>query len=106
MILTTKTTTQRIWLPIGHFPKIEESSDRKRRGIYGFLDIKTGQEYAFKADGLNSKETCAILDKLGKKFVGKKSCETFYTFYSIIEFSGCQVYFDGGPKLLDALDLA
>ena len=72
MILTTKTTTQRIWLPIGHFPKIEESSDRKRRGIYGFLDIKTGQEYAFKADGLNSKETCAILDKLGKKFVGKK----------------------------------
>jgi len=72
MILTTQTTTQRIWLPVGVPAKIEECTNRKRRGIYGFVDVKTGREYAFKASGMNSVETCLALDKLAKIHHGKK----------------------------------
>lgn len=51
MILTTATTIQKIWLPQGEYPKIIcLTGGRKRRNIYGFLNIKTGQEHAFKTE--------------------------------------------------------
>lgn len=58
MMLSTQTTTQKIWLPQGQFPKIDVSSQRKVRCIYGFLNVKTGHENAFKAMGANSYESC------------------------------------------------
>ncbi len=62
MILTSQTTTQRVWLPRGVPTKIECSNTRKRRCISGFLDLKAGQEYAFKSERLNN-ETCASILK-------------------------------------------
>jgi hypothetical protein len=43
MIITSQTTTQKIWFPIGIQPVIECANKRKRRTIYGFLNIKTGE---------------------------------------------------------------
>lgn len=72
MMLLTQTTTQKIWLPQGHYPKIDVASKRERRGVYGFLNIKTGQEHAFKTMGANSEETCQVLDQIGNLYVGFK----------------------------------
>jgi transposase len=72
MILTTHTTFQKIWLPVGEFPKIDISNTRKRRGIYGFLNAKTGREHAFKTEYLNSEETVKALKEIAKLYLGKK----------------------------------
>ena len=53
MHLSTQTTAQKIWLPQGEYPKIEVSKKRESRSIYGFLNIKTGQEHAFKTKWQN-----------------------------------------------------
>ena len=72
MILLATTTLQKIWLPLGHFPKFEMSTSRKRRGIYGFLDTKTGFAYAYKKERCASDETCEVLKKIMKKHKGYK----------------------------------
>jgi transposase len=72
MILSTQTTFQKIWLPQGEYPKIDISNKRDRRCIYGFLNIKTGREHAFKTEKINSEETRKILDQIGNLYKNKK----------------------------------
>jgi len=72
MMLSTQTTTQKIWLPRGEFPKIDVTSKREIRCVYGFLDLKTGHEHAFKALRANSEETCKILEKIGNVYKNYK----------------------------------
>lgn len=72
MILTTQTTTQKVWLPEGKSVKIEASNKREKRCIYGFINVVTGQEHAFKTDYTNSLTTCNILSKLLKIYPDKK----------------------------------
>lgn len=72
MILTTQTGTQKIWLPEGEFPKIEVSNKRDRRCIYGYLNTRTGQEYAFKTLKCNSEATIETLEKIGILHPNKK----------------------------------
>jgi transposase len=65
MILTTRTTIQKVWLPQGEYPKIECSTGgRKRRSVYGFLNMKTGDEHAFKTEKQNMYVTQEILQKV------------------------------------------
>jgi transposase len=65
MILTTQTTIQKVWLPEGEYPKIEcTTGGRKKRSVYGFLNIKTGEEYAFKTEKQNMYVTKEILEKV------------------------------------------
>jgi len=49
MKLSTQTTFQKIWLPANEYPHVEVSNTKESRSIYGFLNVKTGQEHAFKA---------------------------------------------------------
>lgn len=72
MILSTQTTFQKVWLPQGEYPKIDISNKRDRRGIYGFLNMKTGQEHAFKTKKINSEETGKILGLIGSIYKNKK----------------------------------
>lgn len=72
MILTSQTTLQKIWLPEGKFEKIECSNVRKRRSIYGFLDLKSGQEHAFKAERQINEVTAKILKKVLSFYKDKK----------------------------------
>lgn len=48
MHLSTQTTFQKIWLPQGEYPEVKISNKKESRSIYGFLNIKTGQQHAFK----------------------------------------------------------
>lgn len=48
MKLSTQTTFQKIWLPRGEYPEVKVSNKKEGRSIYGFLNIKTGQQHAFK----------------------------------------------------------
>lgn len=65
MILTTQTTIQKVWLPQGEYPKIECSTGgRKRKSVYGFLNIRTGDEYSFKTEKQNMYVTKEILEKV------------------------------------------
>lgn len=64
MHLSSQTTVQKIWLPQGEYPKIEVSKKRESRSIYGFLNIKTGQEHAFKTKWQNMYITRDILEEL------------------------------------------
>ena len=72
MQLSTQTTTQRVWLPQGEYPKIDVATKRESLSLYGFLEIKTGKEYAFKTPWQNMYLTEKILKKLRKLFPGKK----------------------------------
>lgn len=64
MILSTQTTFQKIWLPAGEYPKIEISNERKRRSLYGFLNVKQGHEHAFKTEKQNMYVTQAVLEHM------------------------------------------
>ena len=65
MILTTQITIQKVWLPQGEYPKIECSTGgRKRRSVYGFLNMKTGDEHSFKTEQQNMHVTREILKKV------------------------------------------
>jgi transposase len=68
MNLSTQTTFQKIWLPANDYPKIEVSSKRESRSIYGFLNIRTGKEHAFKTNWQNMYITRVVLKKLRKKY--------------------------------------
>lgn len=73
MILTTRTTIQKIWLPKGEYPKIEVSNGTvQRRNVYGFLNIRTGTEYAYKTDKQNMRVTKAILQRIRKIYPAQK----------------------------------
>ena len=66
MVLSTQTSFQKIWLKKNEYPKIEVSNDKKAKSVYGFLNIKTGTEHAFKTDWQNMYITVEVLKKLRK----------------------------------------
>lgn len=72
MSLSTQTTVQKIWLPQGEYPKIDVATKREARSIYGFLNIKTGQEHAFKTEWQNMYITAKILKKIRKIYPTQK----------------------------------
>ena len=73
MVLTTETTIQKVWLPEGEFPKIIcTTGGRKRRSIYGFLNMKTGEEHAFKTEFQNMYQTKDILEEIRKIYPKQK----------------------------------
>jgi transposase len=72
MILTTKTTTQKVWLATNSKFKLEASNKGGKRCIYGFLNVKTGCEHAFKTDYTNSLTTCNVFEELIKIYPDKK----------------------------------
>ena len=72
MILSTQTTFQKIWLPEGEFPRVEISNTRKNRSVYGFLNIKTGQEHAFKTEKQNMIITAGILKRMRQIYPAQK----------------------------------
>ncbi len=72
MHLSSQTTVQKIWLPQGEFPEIKVTKKRESRSIYGFLNIKTGVEHAFKTNWQNMYITAEILPKLREAYPNKK----------------------------------
>lgn len=65
MVLTSSTTTQKIWLPKGQYPPVlETNGTRKRKSFYGFLNMKTGKEHTFITDWQNMYITVEVLEKL------------------------------------------
>lgn len=73
MILTTRTTIQKVWLPQGEYPKIECSTGgRRRRSVYGFLNMKTGREHAFKTEKQNMYVTQETLEKVRMIYPNQK----------------------------------
>jgi len=72
MSLSMRTTFQKIWLPAGQYPKIEVASKKEARSIYGFLNIRTGKEYAFKTEWQNMYITAKVLGKLRKIYPNQK----------------------------------
>lgn len=72
MVLSTQTTFQKIWLPQGEYPKIEVSNKKENRSIYGFLNIRTGKEHAFKTAWQNMYITVKILKKMRKIYPDQK----------------------------------
>lgn len=67
MVLTSGTTLQKIWLPVRSYPPVlETNSTRQRKSIYGFLNLKTGQQAAFVTDWQNMYITVEVLKKLRK----------------------------------------
>src|SRR4030042_4667976 len=61
MILSTQTTFQKIWLSKNENPRYEFTNRLKNRSVYGFLDIRTGIERAFKTEYQNMHVTRNIL---------------------------------------------
>ena len=59
-----QTTFQKIWLPQGEYPKVEVASSKEARSIYGFFNISSGNEHAFKTAWQNMYITAEVLGKL------------------------------------------
>jgi transposase len=72
MVISSATTFQKVWLPMDDDVKIEVTGKRDNRSIYGFLDIKTGHQYAFKRSWQNMYETVEVLKALRKEIKRKK----------------------------------
>lgn len=72
MVLSTQTTFQKIWLPQGEYPKITVSNKKENRSIYGFLNVKTGTEHAFKKEWQNMFITVKVLKSIRKKYPTQK----------------------------------
>jgi len=72
MSLSAQTTFQKIWLPVGEYPKIEVSSQKTARSIYGFLNIRNRKEHAFKTEWQNMRITAGVLEKIRKIYPKKK----------------------------------
>lgn len=73
MTLTTETTVQKVWLKKGSPSSIEVSNEhRKRRCLYGFLNIRTGKQHTWKTDRQTGDTTVSILKKLRNKYKHKK----------------------------------
>lgn len=65
MVLTSRTTVQKVWLPKGEYPPvIETNNTRKRKNFYGFLNLKTGEEHTFVTEKQNMGITAEVLTKL------------------------------------------
>lgn len=64
MKLSTTTTLQKIWLPLGEYPKVEVCGSKKSKSVYGFLNLKTGQEHAYPAVWQNMYLTKEQLQKI------------------------------------------
>lgn len=73
MLLSTATTLQKIWLPQGQSPKIKVSNTRKNLSLYGFLNLKTGQEHAFITEKQTMKITRRVLQKLRLTYPRKEN---------------------------------
>lgn len=71
MVLSTQTTSQKVWLPANEYPKVDVSNKRANRSVYGFLNIASGVEHAFKTEYQNGITTCAVLDKLCALYLDK-----------------------------------
>jgi transposase len=72
MILSTQTTFQKIWLPQGEYPKVAISNTKKNRSVYGFLNLKTGQEHAYKTEQQTMFITVAILKQIRQRYPKQK----------------------------------
>jgi len=80
IILSTQTTIQKIWLPqkedfkeaSKEDSKIEISHKKENRCVYGFLNIKTGQEHTFKTQKQNIFITTEILKKVREIYPKEK----------------------------------
>lgn len=73
MVLTSRTTVQKVWLPQGEYPPVVETNNtRKRKNFYGWLNLKTGQEHAFRTDKQNMGITAEVLAKVRKLYPDSK----------------------------------
>jgi transposase len=72
MVVVSETTTQRVWIPRDKEVIIECSNVRKRRCFYGFTNIKTGEQHAFKSERMTSEITAKFLKQVLKIYKGKK----------------------------------
>lgn len=68
MLLSTRTTTQKVWLRAGEYPTVDVSNHRANRSVYGFLDVKTGREHAWKTERQTMHETRRILQKIRRRY--------------------------------------
>lgn len=72
MVLSIKSTTQKVWLPQGEYPPIiETTGTRKNTSFYGFLNLKTGQEHTFITDYQNMYITKDQLIKVREMYPNK-----------------------------------
>jgi transposase len=69
MVLTSGTTLQKVWLPVRSYPPVfETNSTRVKRSVYGFFNLKTGQQQAFMTDWQNMYITVGVLEQLRKVY--------------------------------------
>lgn len=72
MVLSIKSTTQKIWLPQGEYPPVVETTGtRKNVSFYGFLNMKTGEQHTFITEYQNMYITRDQLIKLRQIYPDK-----------------------------------
>lgn len=72
MVLSIKSTTQKVWLPQGEYPPVVETTGtRKNVSFYGFLNIKTGRQHTFITEYQNMYITRDQLIKLRELYPRK-----------------------------------
>jgi transposase len=64
VVLSTQTTVQKVWLPTNEYPKVESTTQRKNKSVYGFLNMKTGRQHAISFERQNMFNTTKALQHI------------------------------------------
>lgn len=70
--ITSQTRTQRVWLPINGSAFVEDTTKRKIAHFYGFLNVQSGEAFAYKTPTQTGEMTISVLKKLAKVYPHKR----------------------------------
>lgn len=66
--LYLQATTMRVWSPVGETPIVRVATQRESVHFYGCLNLATGEEFAYKAEKMNSETTAKFLQQIAQNY--------------------------------------
>lgn len=72
--LVWESVVRRCWLPQGRKSVLKVNRENVAQNLVGFLDVKSGQPHLFSVPWQNQKEIIKVLEKLNRKYPGKRIC--------------------------------
>jgi len=70
--ISSQTRTQKVWLPSGDTPFVQDTTKRKLAHLYGFLNVQSGKAYTYATAAQTGEVTVSILKKLLRDNPGKR----------------------------------
>ena len=70
--ISSQTRTQKVWLPVNGAAVVEDTTKRKMVHFYGFLNVQSGEAFAYKTKAQTGEITISVLKKLARIYPHKR----------------------------------